>query len=62
MNFSPPEPRAVVYSSPFIPPEWIAAHGWEIEVPPLGDATAPAAETRLEALMEAARARRKEHG
>ena len=22
------EPRAVVYSSPFIPPEWIAAHGW----------------------------------
>ena len=32
----------------------------EIEVPPLGDATASAAETRLEALMEAARARRKE--
>ena len=32
----------------------------EIEVPPLGDATAPAAETRLEALMETARARRKE--
>lgn len=34
----------------------------EIEVPPLGEATAPAAETRLEALMEAARARRKENG
>ena len=32
----------------------------EIEVPPLGDATASAAETRLEALMETARARRKE--
>ena len=32
----------------------------ELEVPPLGDATAPAAETRLAALMEAARARRKE--
>ncbi len=32
----------------------------ELEVPPLGDATAPAAETRLSALMEAARARRKE--
>ena len=28
MNPSSPEPRAVVYSSPFIPPEWIAAHGW----------------------------------
>ena len=28
MNPSAPEPRAVVYSSPFIPPEWIAAHGW----------------------------------
>lgn len=24
----PPGPRAIVYSSPFIPPEWIAAHGW----------------------------------
>lgn len=32
----------------------------ELEVPPLDDATAPAAETRLSALMEAARARRKE--
>ena len=32
----------------------------EIEVPPLGDATASAAETRLAALMETARARRKE--
>ena len=21
-------PRAIVYSSPFLPPEWIAAHGW----------------------------------
>ena len=33
----------------------------EIEVPPLGDATAAAAETRLGALMETARARRKEN-
>ncbi|NCA81611.1 MAG: 2-hydroxyacyl-CoA dehydratase [Opitutae bacterium] len=23
-----PTPRAIVYSSPFLPPEWIAAHGW----------------------------------
>ncbi len=34
----------------------------ELEVPPLGDATAPSAETRLEALIETARARRKENG
>ena len=33
----------------------------EVEVPPLGDATAPAAETRLAALIETARARRKEN-
>lgn len=23
-----PPPQAIVYSSPFLPPEWIAAHGW----------------------------------
>ena len=33
----------------------------EVDVPPLGDATAPAAETRLAALIETARARRKEN-
>ena len=33
----------------------------ELEVPPLGDATAPSAETRLAALLETARARRKEN-
>lgn len=33
----------------------------EIEVPPLDEATAPAAATRLEALIETARARRKEN-
>ena len=28
MNSALPAPRSVVYSSSFIPPEWIAAHGW----------------------------------
>ncbi len=28
MNPVPMDPRAIAYASPFIPPEWIAAHGW----------------------------------